>query len=133
MRPAKRLPGSFILPLPISAIAEQYSLGDSMATIAERFNVAKATINSRLLAAGSCIRPRNGVSYMHVTGNGYLGGTSRDGVSSSIHRACWEASCGPIPTRWVIHHINGEKWDNHIENLMCMPCSMHRRLHAGTL
>ena len=35
----------------------------------------------------------------------------------SIHRIIWEMFNGPIPTGMVIDHMNGNPWDNRIENL----------------
>jgi uncharacterized protein (DUF433 family) len=41
----------------------------------------------------------------------------------------WEAFHGPIPPDHVINHINGQKDDNHLENLEVMTCS-ENTLHA---
>ena len=35
-----------------------------------------------------------------------------------------------IPKGWVIHHLNGKKLDDRIENLVCLPTEIHSRLHA---
>jgi hypothetical protein len=46
------------------------------------------------------------------------------------HRLVWEAYHGPIPHRHVIHHKNGIKTDNRIENLECLLSrSAHTSLH----
>jgi len=133
LRPAKSVAGKHTLPLPVVEIVGHYARGSSMATIAKMFGVAKRTIDVRLKAAGVHMRPRNHRPRLHIAGYGYLAAISRDGQSYAIHRAYWEALCGPIPKGWVIHHINRDKQDNRIENLMCMPRPMHRKLHAGTL
>lgn len=54
----------------------------------------------------------------------------RNGVGRNVgytmeHRAVWEAANGPIPDRWVVHHLNGIKSDNHLENLQAMSRSHH--------
>ena len=41
------------------------------------------------------------------------------------HRYVWEREYGEIPKGWVIHHLNGDKRDNRIDNLMAMPSGYH--------
>jgi len=42
------------------------------------------------------------------------------------HRYIWETTHGQsVPKGWVIHHINGIKDDNRIENLHALPRSNH--------
>ena len=47
---------------------------------------------------------------------------SVDSVTSykSAHRLVYEAFCGPIPDGMQINHKNGDKADNHLENLELM-------------
>ena len=47
------------------------------------------------------------------------------------HQLVWEVVNGPIPANHVIHHVNGNKSDNRIENLRCMTQAEHLRLHRG--
>jgi len=43
------------------------------------------------------------------------------------HRLIWEETNGKLlPDGWVVHHINGIKDDNRIENLLALPTSKHR-------
>lgn len=56
--------------------------------------------------------------------NGYYSRT--DGAR--LHRRVWEAANGPIPAGHLIHHINGIKTDNRIENLELMEWGAHSAL-----
>lgn len=46
-----------------------------------------------------------------------------------IHRIKSAHYDGPIPTGWVVHHVNGKKQDNDIDNLVQMPKYFHQALH----
>lgn len=46
-----------------------------------------------------------------------------------LHRQIWEDHCGPIPEEYQVHHKNGDRLDNRIENLECLHISEHRRVH----
>ena len=45
------------------------------------------------------------------------------------HRYAWEQVHGPIPKNWLVHHLNGIKTDNRLENLVAMSRSQHHRNH----
>jgi len=47
------------------------------------------------------------------------------------HRLVWEEHNGPIAKGMVIHHINGDRQDNRIENLQMVTPIEHRHIHAG--
>lgn len=59
---------------------------------------------------------------------GYLRRT-RNGVRVFDHRLIWEAANGPIPAGHHIHHINGDRGDNRLENLQCLRAGQHMSLH----
>ncbi|MEW6095577.1 MAG: HNH endonuclease signature motif containing protein [bacterium] len=46
------------------------------------------------------------------------------------HRVVWEKNYGKIPQGYEIHHINGKKDDNRIENLEIMLSSEHKSKHS---
>lgn len=40
-----------------------------------------------------------------------------DGKNQYLHRVLWEEANGPIPEGMQIDHINGDRYDNRLENL----------------
>jgi len=56
--------------------------------------------------------------------------TTKGGVREYTHRLVWESVHGPLPSGWHVHHINGERADNRIENLVALAASTHQRLHG---
>ena len=57
----------------------------------------------------------------------YLNSTIRE----RIHRYIWEKEVGAIPEGCHIHHLNGDKSDNRIENLAIMTGKGHLRMHMA--
>lgn len=52
-------------------------------------------------------------------------------VSCPWHIKIWIESNGEIPDGCVIHHINGDKLDYRLENLICVDRRTHALLHSG--
>jgi hypothetical protein len=48
-----------------------------------------------------------------------------------LHRLIWEQYNCKIPEGYDIHHINGNKLDNRIENLQMIRHNEHTRLHRN--
>lgn len=67
--------------------------------------------------AGRTFHPQGGGYYRLAQANAYL------------HREIYAALHGPIPKRYDIHHIDGDKENNSISNLACIPSSVHRAMH----
>jgi len=53
----------------------------------------------------------------------------RYGVQVYEHRVVWEDANGPIPPGHHVHHRNGNKLDNRLENLELLTHGDHIRLH----
>ena len=128
--------------LPVAEIAARYKAGETTRTLGHAYGVGHATIWRRLQVAGakmrtcggpvgnkSCLgRYRRG-GPLCLVGSGYLGTHDRAGKQSYVHRACWEAYHGPVPSGHVVHHCDGNPLNNEIVNLACMPRSEHVELH----
>jgi hypothetical protein len=70
----------------------------------------------------SYISKSTGYRYIHIKGH-----------NIAEHRHIWEQHYGAIPKGCVVHHINGDKLDNRIENLDVIQSNAeHRRLHNNT-
>ena len=68
--------------------------------------------------------------FVYTNGGGRYRGVQRKGVRISVHRLVWELEKGPIPEGYVIHHINGNRLDNRIENLACITHKEHNLIHS---
>src|SRR6056297_1825200 len=49
---------------------------------------------------------------------------------SRMHTKVWVHYFGNIPKGYQIHHKNGNKWDNRIENLEILPALLHQKEHG---
>jgi hypothetical protein len=64
--------------------------------------------------------------------NGYVMDYVGSGRYQYQHRLVMEAHLGrPLDRREIVHHVNGDKHDNRVENLEIMSQSEHRALHGG--
>ena len=68
----------------------------------------------------------------HAKFNGQIFAKTKKGHfyrAVSLHEAVWRFHFGDIPDGYVIHHRNGDKGDNRIENLQLMTAAEHRAWH----
>lgn len=57
--------------------------------------------------------------------------TYANGKPMNLHRVIFENHIGrPIPKDYEIHHINGIRTDNRVENLVALHKDDHRLLHT---
>ena len=55
----------------------------------------------------------------------------RGGRVVMAHRWLWEQARGPIPEGMHIHHRNGDRLDNRLDNLEMVDPVTHKRIHSG--
>jgi len=80
-------------------------------------NIAKRGPDNSQWKGGTTIN-KTGYREVRIDGKRYL-----------EHRLVWEQAYGPLAPGWVVHHLNGIKLDNRLENL----CGMLQRTHNPRL
>jgi hypothetical protein len=105
-----------------------YEDGFSTKQIGECFGILMGSAWARLKKRGVVMRPveSSGLSRRREHSNGYW---KLDG--EYVHRRIMERALGRrLRTDEHVHHKNGNKKDNRLENLELMTASEHHRLHA---
>ena len=71
-----------------------------------------------------CEFEKRGVLSGNVSKQGYVYMNTPKGYKPQ-HRVVWEQAYGEIPNGMVVHHINGIRCDNRLENLIALPKAHH--------
>lgn len=106
-------------------MAEMYRACRSCEEIAPEFGCSPALIHKTLVEMGVEMRSvnfkRKGLHF-HTHGYPKIG-------SSYVHRIVAEAWYRPLREGEHVHHKDGDKLNNHPDNLEILPASEHHRLH----
>ena len=65
-----------------------------------------------------------------VRNDGYWYITTKENNGKLLHRLIYEDEFGPIPQGFVVHHLDGNKQNNEINNLVLLSISEHHSMHA---
>lgn len=113
-----------------------YQTGKSLAEVAREFGLSRQTVFTAFQRRGYQLRKRpdplpyvvfNGRKYT-MRNTGYYGAT--EGDRGLLHRHMWEATNGPIPDGYDIHHLDESKTNNTLSNFECLPKAEHTRLYS---
>lgn len=114
---------------------EIYLTGFSLEQVAKELNVTRQCVYKAFKKRGLQLRGINFQPFQFYDNkkftlrqNGYFSLSNDDRML--MHRYVWENERYKIPKGFDIHHINGIKSDNRIENLECLSKSEHTKKYS---
>jgi len=112
-----------------------YLDGLSLSKIALELSVTRQCVFKAFKSRGLQLRGKTFNPYQYYDGkkftirqHGYYELSTGDRML--MHRYVWTNEKGEIPSGYDIHHIDSDKSNNSINNLMCLPKSEHTRLFS---
>lgn len=112
-----------------------YKKGYSLSEIAEIFHVTRQTVYAGFKVRGFKLRSKSKRKFCYynnmkfsLRNTGYYARTK--GKRELMHRYIYEMEIGKIPFGWDVHHKDGNKENNSIENLIALPKSKHASLFS---
>lgn len=124
---------------PTAELIKLYELGFSCAQIGKMFDMTRQAVHERLIRNKVEMRKKkklpfimyDGIKWTMSKSTGYYRNTDRTsrGYSLHLHRYKYEKEVKSIPNDWDVHHIDGDKYNNELENLKAISKSDHASLH----
>lgn len=112
-----------------------YEAGETLKSLGKRYGCDPATVRNLMIRNNAKRRPtgRRNTCFRYVDANGYVrvkcpGHPRSYNGFVKEHHLVYESAHGEIQDGYDIHHRNGDKQDNRIENLECMRSCDHMRL-----
>jgi len=94
--------------------------GLNIFTISRRTGINRSSLRELIAEYGLTRSGNPRKSRIIMNANGYMT------INGKLHhRYIWEKENGPIPQGWIIHHLNGIKSDNRLENLLAISRDKH--------